>query len=207
MCGDGLLVVDTRSGGGEADELRADLRTLSPLPVRWVVNTHGHYDHCFGNQRFGPASDLAVPIYGHERVPDQLRTYEEPELAERIAGGVEPVDEWRGVVITPPTELVGRFRALRLSGATGAVALQFPPHGSTTAGPWERSGLRSDKRVVGYFEFQVGTHLRGVPVRHTKAAHAGARPGGPPLPSVAHYRAVALGTETKRFVRLVVTAP
>ena len=129
VCGDGLLVVDTRSGPAEADQLRADLRALSPLPVRWAVNTHGHYDHCFGNQRFGRASDLAVPIYGHERVPEQLRAYEAPELLQRIAEGVEPAQEWRAVVITPPTELVGAFRALSLGGR--AVELTHLGRGHT----------------------------------------------------------------------------
>jgi hypothetical protein len=30
------------------------------------VNTDAHYDHTFGNARFGPASDLDAPIYGQE---------------------------------------------------------------------------------------------------------------------------------------------
>ena len=122
VCGDGLLVVDTRSNGREADELRTDLLALSPLPVLAVVNTHGHYDHCFGNQRFGPASDLAVPIFGHARLPAQLATYEQPELSAWIAAGVEPAADWRAVVITPPSELVGSFRALTLGGRAVELA-------------------------------------------------------------------------------------
>ena len=54
---DGLLIADTRSSHRQADEIRADLRELGTLPVRWVVNTHAHFDHTFGNARFGPASD------------------------------------------------------------------------------------------------------------------------------------------------------
>jgi glyoxylase-like metal-dependent hydrolase (beta-lactamase superfamily II) len=104
---DGLAVVDTRSSPRQADEIRADLRELGSAPVRWVINTHGHFDHCFGNQRFGPASDLNVPIYGHVGVPAFLDKFERPGLAEAIASGEEPADEWREVVITPPTELVG----------------------------------------------------------------------------------------------------
>jgi len=122
VCGEGLLVIDTRSNGREADELRTDLLALSPLPVLAVVNTHGHYDHCFGNQRFGPASDLTVPIFGHARVPAQLETYEQPELSAWIAAGVEPVADWRAVVLTPPTELVGSFRALTLGGRAVELA-------------------------------------------------------------------------------------
>jgi glyoxylase-like metal-dependent hydrolase (beta-lactamase superfamily II) len=84
------------------------------VPVRWVVNTHAHFDHTFGNSRFGPASAIDAPIYGHERIPDHLDRYERPMLARWIAEGAEARDDWREVVITPPTELVGAFTSLDL---------------------------------------------------------------------------------------------
>jgi glyoxylase-like metal-dependent hydrolase (beta-lactamase superfamily II) len=111
---DGFAVVDTRSSPRQADEIQAHLRELGSAPVRWVVNTHAHFDHCFGNQRFGPGSRVNAPIYGHVRFPAFLDRYERPGLADRIARGVEPAQEWREVVITPPTELVGPRHALDL---------------------------------------------------------------------------------------------
>jgi glyoxylase-like metal-dependent hydrolase (beta-lactamase superfamily II) len=127
---DGLAVVDTRSSPWQADQILADLRELGSRPVRWVINTHAHFDHCFGNQRFrsggargsgggggsggGEGEDRSVPIYGHARVPAHLDAYERPMLAEWIARGEEPAQEWREVVITPPTELVGDRHALDL---------------------------------------------------------------------------------------------
>jgi glyoxylase-like metal-dependent hydrolase (beta-lactamase superfamily II) len=110
----GVLVADTRSSHRQADEIRDDLRELGNLPVRWVVNTHAHFDHTFGNARFGPASDLGAPIYGHERVPAHLDEYERPMLADLIARGAEPPGEWREVVITPPTVLIGEAMTLDL---------------------------------------------------------------------------------------------
>jgi glyoxylase-like metal-dependent hydrolase (beta-lactamase superfamily II) len=101
----GLLVVDTRSSPQQADEVRADLAELGG-PVTAVVNTHAHFDHTFGNQSFP-----GIPIYGHELVPAHLERYEGPMLAEWVAQGEEPVEEWAAVRITPPTTLVGdRFR-------------------------------------------------------------------------------------------------
>lgn len=47
---DGLLLVDTRCNPREADEIVADIEELGRAPIRWVVNTHAHYDHSFGNQ-------------------------------------------------------------------------------------------------------------------------------------------------------------
>jgi glyoxylase-like metal-dependent hydrolase (beta-lactamase superfamily II) len=110
----GLLVVDTRSSHREADEIRADLRWFGGAAVVAVVNTHAHFDHCFGNHRFGPGSGLNAPIYGHERMPAHLTRYEEPLLKDWIEQGVEPVEDWREVVITPPTHLVGELTALDL---------------------------------------------------------------------------------------------
>jgi glyoxylase-like metal-dependent hydrolase (beta-lactamase superfamily II) len=115
---DGLAVVDTRSSPRQADQILADLRELGSRPVRWVVNTHAHFDHCFGNQRFGPGSGRSVPIYGHARVPAHLDACERPLLAEWIAHGEEPAEEWREVVITPPTELVGDQHTLDLGDRT-----------------------------------------------------------------------------------------
>lgn len=98
----GLLVVDTRGSRRQGDELRDDLRALD-RPVRYVVNTHGHFDHCFGNQCFGPS----LPIYGHERLPAQLTEHEGPRLARTLASGVEGSAEFADVVLTPPTRLIG----------------------------------------------------------------------------------------------------
>ncbi len=110
----GLLVVDTRSSHREADEIIADLAPFGRAPVRWVVNTHAHFDHSFGNHRFGPASAINAPIYGHVRVPEHLETYERVMLAGWIAEGADPIEDWRAVVITPPTVLVGEFTTLDL---------------------------------------------------------------------------------------------
>ena len=118
---DGLLIADTRSSHRQADEIRADLRELGTMPVRWVVNTHAHFDHTFGNARFGPASDAGAPIYAHERVPAHLDAYERPMLAELIAAGEEPAGEWREIVITPPTVLVGDAMTLDLGGTTAEL--------------------------------------------------------------------------------------
>jgi glyoxylase-like metal-dependent hydrolase (beta-lactamase superfamily II) len=58
---DGVLLVDTRASHRQGQELEDELSTITDLPVRWVVNTHWHWDHTFGNQVFRQAE-----IWGHE---------------------------------------------------------------------------------------------------------------------------------------------
>ena len=57
-----VLVVDTHISPAAGWALIEEIKTLTPKPVRWVVNTHFHFDHVHGNQVF-PAG---VEIIGHE---------------------------------------------------------------------------------------------------------------------------------------------
>jgi len=58
----GVLVVDTRASDAQGRRLADDVRRLAPhVPVRWVVNTHQHFDHTFGNAAFEGAT-----IHAHE---------------------------------------------------------------------------------------------------------------------------------------------
>jgi glyoxylase-like metal-dependent hydrolase (beta-lactamase superfamily II) len=105
----GLLVVDTRSSHREADELRDQLRQLSPAPVRAVVNTHAHFDHCFGNARFGGA-----PVWGHQSVPGYLAERGEQVRAELSQEGPEWFEAMAELEIVPPDQLVADIAVLDL---------------------------------------------------------------------------------------------
>lgn len=59
---DDVLVVDTHLSPGAAWALREELRAITPKPVRYVVNTHWHWDHAHGNAAFGPE----VTVIGHD---------------------------------------------------------------------------------------------------------------------------------------------
>jgi glyoxylase-like metal-dependent hydrolase (beta-lactamase superfamily II) len=58
---DGALVIDTRATTEQAAELLTHIREVTDAPVRWVVNTHAHFDHVVGNSVFSDAT-----IYLHE---------------------------------------------------------------------------------------------------------------------------------------------
>ena len=47
---DDVIVVDTHYRPSYARELLAEIKKVTPLPVRYVVNTHWHNDHTQGNE-------------------------------------------------------------------------------------------------------------------------------------------------------------
>jgi glyoxylase-like metal-dependent hydrolase (beta-lactamase superfamily II) len=115
-----VLVIDTRSTFAHAREILSDLRTLTGDPVTTVVDTHGHFDHAFGNRVFRPAR-----IWGHrgcvtflERTGEARRpriAADEPTIAADLAEVViDPPD--RTFDETATVEVGGRLVDLRFLG-------------------------------------------------------------------------------------------
>ena len=67
-----VLIVDTGTTPQAARNFLADIRMLTNKPVRYVVNTHFHYDHTDGNQIFGPE----VQIIAHDYVRAAISTFD-----------------------------------------------------------------------------------------------------------------------------------
>ena len=111
--GDGqtALVVDTRSTPAQARELLDDLRDLGAPRVGIVVNTHGHYDHAFGNQVFRPAV-----IWGHERCRTMIERTGERQLASILAEAPRLADELAEVRLDPPDQVFSDGVTLDLGG-------------------------------------------------------------------------------------------
>lgn len=63
-----VMLVDPGISAAAATTFLADVKTLTPKPVKYVVDTHYHYDHAFGNQVFGPD----VTIIGHNTTRRRL---------------------------------------------------------------------------------------------------------------------------------------
>ena len=57
-----VLIVDSHSTPAAAWALAEQVRTITDKPIRYVINTHFHWDHAHGNQFYGPD----VEIIGHE---------------------------------------------------------------------------------------------------------------------------------------------
>lgn len=69
-----VLVVDSGASPSGARRLIEAVRTVTDSPIRYLVNTHFHFDHAFGNSAFGPET----VVISHEATrlllgPDTLR--------------------------------------------------------------------------------------------------------------------------------------
>ena len=95
-----VLLVDSRASHRQADQLRDELRELTELPVGWVVNTHYHWDHTWGNARFPEAA-----LWGHELCRRQMLRAGDAAREQAIEWmPPEHHDAIREVIVTPPTE-------------------------------------------------------------------------------------------------------
>jgi glyoxylase-like metal-dependent hydrolase (beta-lactamase superfamily II) len=118
------LVIDTRSTYAQAREIQADLRELTDSPVGVVVDTHGHFDHVFGNGIFRPAT-----IWGHERcVTFMVRT---GEARKQTIAVEEPLlaDDLAEIVIDPPDRVFATHARIEVGGRE--VMLRYLGRGHT----------------------------------------------------------------------------
>jgi glyoxylase-like metal-dependent hydrolase (beta-lactamase superfamily II) len=63
---DGVLVFDSNGTPASAALVLADIRRLTPAPVRYVVNSHWHWDHWYGTEVYQQAFP-GVRIVAHEK--------------------------------------------------------------------------------------------------------------------------------------------
>ena len=117
---DAIAVIDTGGSFRIGSALRDAIRQRSALPIRYVINTHVHSDHIFGNAAF--AQDQPEFI-GHQRLAPAMRSrgpqYEE-NLQRMLGDGAQGsriVLPTRGVQDTVTIDLGGRQLTLRAWGA------------------------------------------------------------------------------------------
>jgi glyoxylase-like metal-dependent hydrolase (beta-lactamase superfamily II) len=118
------LVIDTRSTHVHAREILTDLRELTDSPVTVVVDTHGHFDHVFGNHVFRPAT-----IWGHERCVTFMARTGEVRRARIAADEPTIADDLREVVIDPPDRTFAETAYVDVGGRR--VELRYLGRGHT----------------------------------------------------------------------------
>ena len=120
---DAIAVIDSGGSIAEAHALIAAIAAISTKPIRYLINTHMHPDHVFGNAAF---RDIGATIVGHRNLPralDARRDFYLRNVREQM--GDEPM---RGVEIVSPTLLVDDMMTLDLGGRTLDVKAWKPAH-------------------------------------------------------------------------------
>ena len=64
---DGVVIIDTLMTASLANQMMAEVRSVTDAPVRYIINTHWHGDHVFGN-----AVLPQVPIIAHDTCREDL---------------------------------------------------------------------------------------------------------------------------------------
>ena len=117
-----VAVIDTGETASIGRALRAAVRRVTSLPVCYVINTHVHPDHVFGNAAF--AAD-APQFVGHARLPAAMaaRGGNYLHALERDLGHAAD-----GSTIVAPTLLVANESTLDLGDRTIRLRAWRPAH-------------------------------------------------------------------------------
>src|SRR6266545_2230609 len=163
---DGVVVVDSFQFPEAAESLLAGIRRLTPLPVRYVINTHYHIDHVAGNAVFQRAGAVVVAqrnVLGWIRT-ENLKFFRADQSKERALVAALPLPD-----LVVDQELTIRFGGRRLElralpGHTGGDLIVAVPDAKVLfAGDllWHRMapGL-SDATVSRWIETLEGLQRR-----------------------------------------------
>lgn len=121
----GVAVIDTGGSLKVGNELREAIKQVTTLPILYVINTHVHPDHIYGNAAFLQDKPQFV---GHAKLADamQLRQEAYDKLNIKYLGADAP-----GSVIVKPTILVKEPIALDLGDRSLKITPYLVAHTNT----------------------------------------------------------------------------
>lgn len=96
---EGALIIDSLRVPSFARDLISDVRRLTSKPIRYVVDTHSHWDHAWGNEEFPDAT-----IIGHANCRAEMLDLDLVGWWRNRAGSIDApwASEVGAVRVTPP---------------------------------------------------------------------------------------------------------
>ena len=109
---DAVAVIDTGTTESDARALLNAVASVTDKPVRYVINTHHHGDHSFGNWWFLPAITI-----GHHRCRLKLVGDDGASHRDTMASHMPMIrDQVLAVPVTPPTLTFEQYVDVHLGG-------------------------------------------------------------------------------------------
>lgn len=121
---DGVLVVDTLISAREGERFLADIRKITKKPIKYVVNTHTHLDHAFGNCVF---AELGAIIISHSADQKLLAKVGADTLKNAGNFGLKPEDMAGTGIVLPSLYFSDRL-TIDLGGETVELIRVAPSH-------------------------------------------------------------------------------
>lgn len=158
---DGLLVVDTLTSAKEAKKFLEDIRKISPKPIKYVVNTHYHLDHAFGNCVF---KDQGSVIIGHVKCRRQVLKTQDNAIEVAKSFGMDDA-ALEGTRIVAPD--IAFEQSLELDLGNRVVQLIYSGQTSHTAGsifvlvPQQKVAFAGDILFTDFHPYMAEGDLKG----------------------------------------------
>jgi len=114
---DSVIIVDTFENAPAAQALLGEIRMLTKLPIKFVVNTHYHLDHVAGNAVFAKEG---ATIVAHRNVASWIHT----ENLKFFGKDIKPEQKSEVENLAAPDLLYDNTLELR-SGSSSSVHVQF----------------------------------------------------------------------------------
>lgn len=117
---EGVLIIDSLRVPSFARDLISDVKRLTSKPIRYVVDTHSHWDHAWGNEEFPDAT-----IVGHTNCRAEMLDLDLVSWWRKRAGSIDApwASEVGAVRVTPPNLTFDT--TLRLHLGAREIALHY----------------------------------------------------------------------------------
>ena len=121
----GVAVIDTGGSLKVGQHLRAEIKKVTDKPILYVINTHVHPDHIFGNAAF---IEDKPKFIGHEKLEQAMFTRKDgyDKLNKRLLG-----DDAKGTEIVAPNLAVKSVETVDLGGRQLTITAHPNAHTNT----------------------------------------------------------------------------